>query len=196
MDVKMDQVEEIREFLNDIGWHGVRRRFGWASGDNLYPEIRYESNFKRDIENPFVEKETSRRVWWSDSLSFGSFEDFRSEFIGGNPEYNLVFDYRIIASDEHVDANPYSSSELPEDNFRLAIWMSHPRKGVSRTILVNNCTEEDGQEIKEFLRRSFEVHGRHFAWAVGRPFGNEKAVEAEDIRDEPYDAVRFFSGMK
>lgn len=194
MDVKMDQVEEIREYLNEIGWEGVRRRFGWASGDNLYSEIRYDSNFKRAIDQPFVQKDSAKRVWWTDSLAYDSFDEFRREFIGGDPDLNLVFDYRILASDSHVTDNPYSGSELPEEKFGLALWMSHPRKGASRTILVSNCSEDDGQELKEFLKKSYDVHGRHFAWATGRPFGNEKVAEAEAVSEEPYDAVKFFTG--
>jgi hypothetical protein len=74
--------------------------------------------------------------------------------------------------------------------------MTHPRKGADRVILVNGCKAEDGEAIKALLRRSYEVHGRHFAWAAGREFGNEERREepVDPIKGVAYDPMKFFTG--
>jgi hypothetical protein len=188
-DVKMEEVAEIRDFLADIGWEGVKRRFGWPAGDNMYPNIRYEQNFNRDPDRPFRNK-----GWWDSSMRFSSFEHFRREFgIGGDPDLNLIFDYQIIADEEFLNENPYASSELPEE-FSLQVIMTHPRKGADRVLLIENCRAEHGEDIKVWLRKSYEVHGRHFSWAVGRDFGNEARAEQASEEVQAYDPMKFFTG--
>jgi hypothetical protein len=188
-DVRMEEVEEIREYLNEIGWEGVKRRFGWPSGDNMHANIRYEENFRRDPGRPF-----NNKGWWSDSMRFRSLETFKREWgMGGDADLNLIFDYRIITDDHYFERNPFAPSELP-DTFGLQLIMTHPRKGADRTLLIEKCSADDGEEIKDWLRKSYEVHGRHFAWAAGREFGNEERKDAEPEEDAPYDAMKFFTG--
>lgn len=188
-DVRMEEVAEIRDYLVDVGWEGVKRRFGWPSGDNMHANIRYEENFRKDPDRPFVKK-----GWWDSSQRFRSLEAFKSEWgMGGKADLNLIFDYRIITDEDHFEDNPFASSELPE-TFALQVIMTHPRKGADRTLLIENCSADDGEEIKEWLRRSYEVHGRHFAWTLGREFGNEKQQEEAPEQEASYDAVRFFTG--
>lgn len=186
-DVRLDEIDEIREYLNEIGWEATKRRFGWPSGDNMHPNIRYDENFRQDPARPFRTK-----GWWSSSQRFGSLDAFKREWgMGGDVDLNLIFDYRIITGKAHFADNDFASTELPE-TFSLQILMTHPRKGADRTLLIENCTSEDADEIKSWLRRSFEVHGRHFAWAAGREFGNEEHREVAP--EEPYDAMKFFTG--
>lgn len=188
-DVRTDEIDEIREYLNEVGWEGVKRRFGWPSGDNMHANIRYEENFKRDPDRPFQKK-----GWWSSSQQFESLDHFKRDWgMGGDTDLNLIFDYRIITDDAYFQDNAFASSELP-DTFDLQLIMTHPRKGADRTLLIENCTAEDGEEIKDWLRRSYEVHGRHFAWAAGREFGNEKEREAGAEQEAAYDAMKFFTG--
>jgi hypothetical protein len=108
-------------------------------------------------------------------------------------DWNLIFDYRVIASEEYREENPFADTELPEE-FTLQILTTHPRKGADKVLEVQGCVREDGQEIKEWLLRSYEVHGRHFAWAVDRKFGNE--VEPEETYEEPEpEHMNFWTGM-
>lgn len=177
--VAPEELDEVKEFLREIAWEGVKRRFGWVSGDNMHPDIRYEENFRQDPSRPFVNK-----GWWDSSQQFRSFDHFKSEWgVDGDPDLNLVFDYRIVADQSHLDDNPFAHSELPEE-FTLQVMMTHPRKGADRMLVINGCTPEDSEEIKNWLLKSFEVHGRHFAWAVGRAFGNEVVLEGQDPAEE------------
>lgn len=188
-DVRMEETSEIRDYMADIGWEGVKRRFGWPSGDNMHANIRYEENFRRDPARPF-----NNKGWWSSSMRFNSLDAFKREWgMGGDPDLNLIFDYRIITDEGHFEDNPFASSELPE-TFAFQVIMTHPRKGADRTLLIENCSADDGEEIKNWLRQSYEVHGRHFAWAAGREFGNEKRDDAEPEADTSYEAMKFFTG--
>lgn len=176
--VQPEELDEIQTFMNEHGWENVKKRFGWATGDNMYPNIRYEENFKLDPNRPF-----QNRGWWSSSQRFESLDEFKHKWgTDGDHDLNLIFDYRILADRSHLNDNPFAQSELPEE-FTLQVLMTHPRKGVDRHLVIHGCTPEDGETIKNWLKASFEVHGRHFAWAAGREFGNEANVEVATEED-------------
>jgi hypothetical protein len=197
-DIRMDELEEARAYLAEVGWDGVIRRFGWAVGDNLHSAIPYDGRFVANPRRKFHRKDAS----YDQNVYYRTFDQFASDYDLGNPDrwarlddYNLVFDCRIIAPIGYEKDNPFSASELPEF-FGLVVWMTHPRKGADRMIIVNDCSREDGDLIRYMLERSFAVHGRHFAWAVGREFGNEeRPEEVEEDTAEPYSAMRLFAGI-
>lgn len=199
-DVRMDELEEARDYLAEVGWEGVVRRFGWAVGDNLHSAIPYSQRFVAHPGRKFHSFKAD--VWYDENLYFPRFDQFADYLDLGVPDrwnrlddYNLVFDCRVIAPIGYENENPFASSELPEF-FGLEIWLTHPRKGADRMIIVNDCSREDGELIKDMLQRSFAVHGRHFAWAVGREFGNEESPEepSADV-DQTYSPMKFFAGV-
>lgn len=58
------------------------------------------------------------------------------------------------------------SIRLSADYIVLNLWMLHPRKGASRGIEVRGVTRDDLPAIREFLRRSWDLHVRHFEWVA------------------------------
>jgi len=167
-----DEIGEVRQFMEETGWEGVKRRFGWAVSDNMHPEIVYEDDWDTfGSRKPAMKGEPSFRG------IDGAYQTWKHYGSGFDTDLNLVFDYKVIAPPEARDQD-FAGSQLPE-RFGLRIWMTHPRKGTDVIVAIREATREDAEDIKEFLRRSFEVHGRHFAWAAGRAFGNEKEREEE-----------------
>lgn len=49
-------------------------------------------------------------------------------------------------------------------NLRLTLWIIHPRKGASRGILIEKVPLTKLDEVKAFLRGSWEIHKKHFGW--------------------------------
>lgn len=178
LDVRLPELDEIREFMATVGWEGVKRRFGWAVGDNMYPEIVYADDW-----NAFVDRRPEMKGRPSFRGRDGAHPTWRHFHVGPDTDLNLVFDCKVVAPAE-ARHETYAGSELPE-RFGLLLWMTHPRKGTDVVNAIHEATPEDAAEIKAFLRKSFEVHGRHFAWAVGRRFGNEEVHGADfDGSDE------------
>lgn len=193
--VQLDEVEEIRDFLNEVGWEAVKKRFGWPAGDNMYSTIRFAENFTTDTKRSFGARDAHghKKFGWATPERFRSFAAYKQRWFNCRTDMNLIFDYRVVASDDHHQDNPFADTELPEE-FTLQLLITHPRKGVDKVIEVQGCTKGDQQDIEELLLRSFEVHGRHFAWAVDRKFGNE--VEADEIHEEPEpESMNFWTGM-
>ena len=58
------------------------------------------------------------------------------------------------------------SIRLGPDRLVLNLWLLHPRKGASRGVEIKSVLETDLPQVREFLRKSWEAHQRHFAWAV------------------------------
>lgn len=181
MHVSLSELDEVRGFLEQVGWEGVKRRFGWAVSDNMHPEIVYEEDW-----NTFSGRKLRMKGEPSFGGTDGAFPTWKHFHTGKDTDLNLVFDYKIVAPVEARD-EVYAGSELPE-KFGLRIWMTHPRKGTDVVNVIREATREDAGEIKEFLRQSFEVHGRHFAWAVGREFGNEAAKDSAETQESPLSA--------
>jgi hypothetical protein len=200
-DVRMDELDEARAYLSEVGWEGVMRRFGWAVGDNFHSAIPYEGRFVADPRRRF-RSSNDGEAWYDHNIRYRYFSRFAEDYDLGDPDrweraddYNLVFDCRIIAPEGYEVENPFSSSELPE-RYSVLLWMTHPRKGADRQIRIDECSREDGDLIRYMLERSFAVHGRHFSWAVGREFGNEERLEDELAEDEDsFSSMRVFAGI-
>lgn len=200
-DVRMDELEEVREYLSQIGWDGVMRRLGWAVGDNLHSAIPYE---RHRTTYPLRRFKRRSLASFGDDIAFKTFSQFADRFDLCDPalasdttrfdSLNLVFDCWIHAPDGYEEENPFASSELPE-NFSLSVWMSHPRKGADRLIFIEDCSRKDGELIRSMLARSFAVHGRHFSWAVGREFGNEDRPEEVEEDEFTNSTMRIFAGI-
>ncbi|MDE2103856.1 MAG: hypothetical protein KGL39_41850 [Patescibacteria group bacterium] len=48
----------------------------------------------------------------------------------------------------------------------LNLWLLHPRKGASRGVEIKGVTESDLPQIRDYLRKSWEVHLRHWNWVT------------------------------
>lgn len=198
-DVRMDELDDVRDYLAQVGWEGVLRRFGWAVGDNFHYAIPYEERFFPAQGRRFVRRSRSS---FADNVSYRTFSQFADDYELGDPDrwhrlddLNLVFDCQIHAPEGYQDENPFAASELP-DQFSATIWMTHPRKGADRMIFIQECGRDDGDMIRYLLQKSFAVHGRHFSWAVGREFGNEERPdELQDDTDLDMSPMRIFAGM-
>lgn len=175
--VPLEEIEEVREFMEKVGWEGVKRRFGWAIGDNMHPDIEYVEDWQA-----FTERKAKLTGEPSFRGKDGGFPTWQHFHTGPDPDLNLVFSYKVVAPIEARD-EMFAGTELPE-TFGLIIWMTHPRKGTDVVNYVREARREDEPDIKAFLRQSFEVHGRHFAWAAGRAFGNEIERDEPEAPDE------------
>lgn len=187
--VPLGEIGEIREFMADIGWEGVKRRLGWAVSDNMHPEIVYEDKWQTFGDRTIALK--GEPSFWGQDGSHPTWQHFFADHSALDPDMNLVFDYKIVAAENIRDVD-FSGSELPE-KFGLRLWITYPRKGSDVVIAIRECTREDAAEIKEYLSRSYQVHGRHFAWAVGREFGNEAVASAGEPETEE-NAMSMFMG--
>jgi hypothetical protein len=143
----------------------------------MHPQIQYEADWKFG-DGRKVMRAGQKGGWWDTCRTHETWDEFRRNWIGGDVDLNLVHDYRIVAPHDH-SSHPFSSSELPEV-FGIQIWMTHPRKGADSMLAIKEADPSCAEELKTFLRASHLVHGRHFAWAVGREFGNEAEVEARE----------------
>ena len=78
---------------------------------------------------------------WDSDMRYNSWDFFAAEFFPYEPNYNQVVDYAFRTEGDHTS---------------LYLWMTHPRKGVSRTISVTDVREPDLQNVFAFLRDSGE----------------------------------------
>lgn len=62
--------------------------------------------------------------------------------------------------------NGRGSVDTGPERLILNVWLLHPRKGCGRSIVVDNVAIDDLRQIKEWLRKSYERHTNHFAWAI------------------------------
>lgn len=65
------------------------------------------------------------------------------------------------------------------DRLYLYVWMAHPRKGATRGIDIKSVQPEDLPEVKAWLREAWEIHKRHWAWALA-PDTRAEEVEVRD----------------
>lgn len=163
--VSLDELDEIREFTRQTGWEGVRDRFGWVTGETG-PNIVFEND------DPRVPSKQGRH--WDEDRLYGSFEEFHAEFGDAIPAFNVAHDYTIFCEDKYFEAGIGEKGELPEQ-FSLLIAMTHPRKGASRYIFVSNCKAENGDDLKKWLRTSYDEQAPRFAWSSGTALENDAA---------------------
>jgi len=146
--VSEDDLPAIASLAREDAEGALRRRFGWAIGDNLHGAPRTEPGW-RASDPGFAGRGSG---WWNETWTAASWAAFEDEFGAVDPAGNAVFDWRLVPTSPHPDPDGH---DLPAA-FGVEMWMAVPRKDTERAVVVHNVRREDGPALRSFLRRSFE----------------------------------------